>query len=379
MSFILPGTCNSEILCSYKPSAILYSIILVTFSSISLTTLLTNITIETSALNHVINDVRSMFLSPVRSLLVIGSILHVISLLSSSFVEEEHQTWYFLATTYFILKFSNALKKYLCYKEQAGLRTDHLIFENRDEISKDLFQNNSDITSDRNSEVQNEAHEDLQFLERTTEVLAREDSKKLPEDNGVEIFSSFFLPVLFLVLIRVCRKMNQTGIKWADQPDIGDWLVVPDNQQILSFVTVFSLGIIVFYSLKNSSVLNCVFQALGFIFVYNYRAATGIVISPWNNGHQISLGVTEARMAYLCSFIFLLFSFVKIVQAHQYAKTSALQRKFTEYKSFLEQAAQAFFMGLLVVEALLLRTHNIVLLAVFVLQEWSLGKHFFSG
>ncbi|XP_031566161.1 GPI ethanolamine phosphate transferase 2-like [Actinia tenebrosa] len=381
-SALVAGTCNSEILCSYKPSAIVFSIILITFSSISLTTLITNITMATSLLNLVVNDVRTMFSSPTRSLLVIGSILHVISLLSSSFVEEEHQTWYFLATTYFVLKFSNAFIKYLCYKKKAGLRTDHLYMsKNRDEISKDLFENTSNITLDSHniSEGHKEAHGNLQSKEKSTENLGREESKKLPEESGVDIFSSFFLPVLFLVLIRVCRKMNQTGMKWADQPDIGDWLVVPDNRLILSLVTVISLSVIVFYSFKNSSVLNSVIQVFGFMFVYKYRAVTGIVTSPWSKGHRITLGVTEARMAYLSSFALLFISFVKLMQGYQYAKMSALQRKFSEYKSFLEQAAQAFFMGLLVVEALLLRTHNIVLLAVFVLQEWSLERHFFSG
>ncbi len=56
----------------------------------------------------------------VSALLVLGTISHTFSLLSSSFVEEEHQTWYFLSVSaYFLLAghalscYSNKLKVFL--------------------------------------------------------------------------------------------------------------------------------------------------------------------------------------------------------------------------------------------------------------------------
>ena len=88
-----------------------------------------------------------------------GTAGHAVSLASSSLVEEEHQTWYFLATTLCLGLFGRAL-------------------------------------------------------------VAALAAPGVPRFGRVALAA-----VAPLALGRLLRAWNQTGIKWADRPDIGDWLV----------------------------------------------------------------------------------------------------------------------------------------------------------
>ena len=88
--------------------------------------------------------------------LILGTVIHTMSLLASSFVEEEHQTWYFITLTLFV----------------------------------------------------------------TFALMASVS----PEPQGKKV-KMVVVTVAVCVLCRLLRSWNQTGIKWADKPDIGDWLV----------------------------------------------------------------------------------------------------------------------------------------------------------
>lgn len=105
-------------------------------------------------------------------LLIFGHLFFVVSVGSSSFVEEEHQIWYYFCNTMFAF---------------------------------------------------------LAFF----------------EFRGLENFKSFSIATVkcftFLFLHVVIRRMNQTGDKWINLPDLGDWLHREENQSFMHFQIIVSL------------------------------------------------------------------------------------------------------------------------------------------
>lgn len=118
-------------------------------------------------------------LSDLDVLLLAGTAGHTLSLAASSFVEEEHQTWYFLLSTLCLAVFQDVCRKY--FREKSGPGGDEEEF-----------------------------------------VLPyKENSKK-------EIYSEKWLalatPPFVLLCCRLLRSLNQTGVQWAHLPDVGHWL-----------------------------------------------------------------------------------------------------------------------------------------------------------
>lgn len=105
-------------------------------------------------------------------LLMLGHFFFIISVCSSSFVEEEHQIWYYMCNTMFAL----------------------MVF---------------------------------------FEIRGRTNAKSF--------FSVTVKCLAFLMLHVVIRRMNQTGDKWINVPDLGDWLHRDGNQNWLHLLVVLSL------------------------------------------------------------------------------------------------------------------------------------------
>ncbi|XP_068083522.1 GPI ethanolamine phosphate transferase 2 [Anabrus simplex] len=111
-----------------------------------------------------------------------------------------------------------------------------------------------------------------------------------------------------LVLHRLLRKWNQTGDKWASLPDIGDWLVQPENSFYLS-ITLFVGLAGVLWSIhilnedKSIHMLDKALYVLGILCVYGYRTATGSVVLPF--AYPQSRGFTEVHV-FWCTFMILL-------------------------------------------------------------------------
>jgi ethanolaminephosphotransferase len=113
-----------------------------------------------------------LFDNDILYLLLIGHAFFTVSVASSSFIEEEHQIWYYLCSAMFIL---------LTFYEFRGRRS----------------------------------------IESFVNVVAQ------------------CLPVLLLHVF--IRRMNQTGDKWINTPDIGDWLHASGNGEWLNVVVVVSI------------------------------------------------------------------------------------------------------------------------------------------
>ncbi|XP_025852547.1 GPI ethanolamine phosphate transferase 2 isoform X3 [Vulpes vulpes] len=155
-------------------------------------------------------------------LILLGTMGHVLSLGASSFIEEEHQTWYFLINT-------------LC------LALCHEIYRNcllRDD-----------------SEPQQCPHVEEEFIRTAAALQDRSTGCDTLEPHGVsrsltsldtlrgyEKWMVLASPWVILTCCRLLRSLNQTGVQWAHRPDLGHWL----TRGVIEarFVHVFVLGIL---------------------------------------------------------------------------------------------------------------------------------------
>ncbi|XP_052430778.1 GPI ethanolamine phosphate transferase 2-like [Carassius gibelio] len=128
-------------------------------------------------------------LSELDVLLLIGTVGHTLSLASSSFIEEEHQTWYFLLNTLCLAIFQDVCRKY--FKEQ----------RHGDE-------------EDKGPLLPSGAEEGPSFF----------PAVGLGMSPGSEKWLALATPLLTLTCCRLLRSLNQTGVQWAHLPDFGHWL-----------------------------------------------------------------------------------------------------------------------------------------------------------
>ena len=172
--------------------------------------------------------------------------MHTITLVSSSFVEEEHQTFYYLATALHILILFQFVVKYL-----HGFRT---IFQRKDNVYKidslrdGQEEDGSTYSSNENKKFGLERNEDNALCDTDEQIrLEYEEHDKDPTEGAISsiqhsasqasgeraalfmttksLLHWTFSVVMVLLILRVLRRWNHTGNKWLDIPDFGDWLV----------------------------------------------------------------------------------------------------------------------------------------------------------
>lgn len=197
--------------------------------TISLTTViyfvvLTNIQFLVKMRNiEMVKSLKSLHSLPkLSAFLVFGVLFHGISMLSSSFIEEEHQTWYYLNSAVWILL----------------------------------------------------------YLMETRHLLNEKSPKKTAEASSAEhesIFQNQLKWALLFVGHLVARRLNQTGDKWLSIPDIGDWLQMEENRIWNSFFTSASLLFVYLTSLDFGGILTNVLTLTACMLIYYYRTLTGFV------------------------------------------------------------------------------------------------------
>lgn len=159
-----------------------------------------------------------------------GTIGHVLSLGASSFIEEEHQTWYFLINTLCL-----ALCQELC-------RNHFLLTECDPQHGISLKQNFDGIgeASDCKSiDVPASGNSKLDKVASSAEFI-----------KGSDKWISLASPWIILICCRLLRSLNQTGVQWAHRPDFGHWLTrwVSD---LLSYLLSYYLYINVCFACWN--------------------------------------------------------------------------------------------------------------------------------
>nr|XP_043896449.1 GPI ethanolamine phosphate transferase 2 isoform X1 [Solea senegalensis] len=252
-------------------------------------------------------------LSELDMLLLAGTVGHTLSLGASSFVEEEHQTWYFLLSTLCLVVFQDVCRKY--FREQSGSGDDeeeHIL-----------------PCKDHHPYAPNKA------------------------DINSEKWLALATPPFTLACCRLLRSFNQTGIQWAHLPDFGHWLNSSEHGVVLSLLAAFCLILIYLLVQRRCSWVSKVALALGLLGVYSYRAAVGNVSFPWqHSGRTMSKGTVEARFVYV--FVLgILFTGTKDLLRSQIITADA------KLKS---RGLWEIYSGLVLLVSLLFRAHNLPVL-----------------
>ncbi|XP_037945337.1 GPI ethanolamine phosphate transferase 2 [Teleopsis dalmanni] len=157
-------------------------------------------------------------------------IFHTCSLASSSFIEEEHQTWYYLGATALILLFMNKFRKATI---ESNIGQEYFLFKN---IHKTIWKMRSDIK--------------------------------------------------MLIVVTLMRKLNQTGDRWKDLIDLGDILNEHDNKAALTLFFIIGL-VMLLMQLKNVNgpleIVPCFFATMC---IYCFRGASGTVNLVQSEDHN---------------------------------------------------------------------------------------------
>ncbi|XP_031627446.1 GPI ethanolamine phosphate transferase 2 [Contarinia nasturtii] len=153
-----------------------------------------------------------------QKFLVFGVIFHAVSTFSSSFIEEEHQIWYYLNNTIWLMLY---------------------VMESRHFISKHLTQK--------------------------------------PESNSTALVQNQLKWAVLLCGHLIARRLNQTGDKWLNTPDIGDWLQMEDNRIWNSLFVSASLLLAYLTSLDFGNILTNVLTLTACMLIYYYRTLNGSV------------------------------------------------------------------------------------------------------
>uniref|UniRef100_A0A6Q2YL63 GPI ethanolamine phosphate transferase 2 C-terminal domain-containing protein n=1 Tax=Esox lucius TaxID=8010 RepID=A0A6Q2YL63_ESOLU len=256
-------------------------------------------------------------------LLLVGTAGHTLSLAASSFVEEEHQVWYFLLNTLCLAVFQDVCRKYFRERRANAGQVGSLEDEDQDEMASPLA--------------------DLGVT-----------------DMGSERWLALVTPLFTLVCCRLLRSFNQTGVQWAHLPDLGHWLNSSEHKVVLSVVTTMSLILIYFLVQRRCSWVSKIALALGLLGVFSYRAAVGNVMFPWQHGSRnLSKGTVEARFVYV--FVLgILFTGSKDLLRSQVITTDARLKS---------RGLWEIYSGVVLLVSLLFRAHNLPVLCCCLLVQ----------
>ncbi|XP_048043955.1 GPI ethanolamine phosphate transferase 2 isoform X1 [Megalobrama amblycephala] len=313
-------------LCSL-PWVLVFAVIL--FSSAFMCALVTMAARRIPTSNKTPTKSSAWTLSELDTLLLIGTVGHTLSLGSSSFIEEEHQTWYFLLNTLCLAVFQDVCRKYFREQRHRGDEEDE----------GPLLPSSAE--------------------ERSTFSPAAE----LGISAGSEKWLALATPLLTLACCRLLRSLNQTGVQWAHLPDFGHWLNSGDHKAFLSVLAVLSLVLIFLLVQRHCSLVSKIALALGLLGVYSYRAAVGNVLFPWQHSSRaVSKGTVEARFVYV--FVLgILFTGVKDLLRSQVMSSAA------DSGRLKSRGLWEVYSGVVLLVALLFRAHNLPTLACCLLIQ----------
>ncbi|KAK9963782.1 hypothetical protein ABG768_006945 [Culter alburnus] len=313
-------------LCSL-PWVLVFAVIL--FSSAFMCALVTMAERRIPTSNKTPTKSSAWTLSELDTLLLIGTVGHTLSLGSSSFIEEEHQTWYFLLNTLCLAVFQDVCRKYFREQRHRGDEEDE----------GPLLPSSAE--------------------ERSTFSPAAE----LGISAGSEKWLALATPLLTLACCRLLRSLNQTGVQWAHLPDFGHWLNSGDHKAFLSVLAVLSLVLIFLLVQRHCSLVSKIALALGLLGVYSYRAAVGNVLFPWQHSSRaVSKGTVEARFVYV--FVLgILFTGVKDLLRSQVMSSAA------DSGRLKSRGLWEVYSGVVLLVALLFRAHNLPTLACCLLIQ----------
>ncbi|KAG8594444.1 hypothetical protein GDO81_001205 [Engystomops pustulosus] len=270
-------------------------------------------------------------------LLLVGTLGHVLSMGASSFIEEEHQTWYFLINTLCLALSQEMCRKYFLVRKRNKMNTSDLEYMEQ----TDVYIN--EIYDAHKKELKEER---LSILERFI------------KDN--EKWIALASPGIILICCRLLRPLNQTGVQWMHRSDFGHWLTSSEHKPELSFLVGTCLVMIFVLIQGKCSLVSKVALMFGLLGVYCYRATIGHVLYPWQQDTKdITKGITEARFVYIFVLGILITGIKDLLKSHMMC---------ADYKA-KSMGLWEVYSGLVLLAALLFRPHNLVVLVFCLLIQ----------
>ncbi|XP_042643626.1 GPI ethanolamine phosphate transferase 2 isoform X1 [Tyto alba] len=303
---------------------------------------------ENSTLTLKDSVVSSSSWSEIDVVILAGTVGHVLSLGASSFIEEEHQTWYFLINTLCLVLCQELCRNNFVLKE---CNPQHSI------TMKQNFDSIGEASEYKNIDIPAASIGHSELGKATSSVKLRKGSDK---------WISLASPWIILICCRLLRSLNQTGVQWAHRPDFGHWLTNSEHKSELSFLAAVSLLMIFFLVQRKCSLVSKIAMALGLLGVYSYRAAIGNVIFPWqHDSTDISKGITEARFVYVFVLGIVFTGTKDLLKSQVISADSSL--KIT--------GLWDVYSGLVLLAALLFRPHNLPVLVLCLLIQTMMTKY----
>ncbi|KAI5633562.1 type I phosphodiesterase / nucleotide pyrophosphatase domain-containing protein [Phthorimaea operculella] len=179
-------------------------------------------------------------LNAIDYLLIIGTLFHAWSFFGTSFIEEEHMTWYYFWNTLMFFVLVRNIVAFVVY------------------LSK--------------------------RVKNSTEVQEKPEMENKMLFVGVKMLPKW---ICLIALHRYLRTMNQTGDRWLFLPDTADWLNAPENVYYLQLhlvVGTLATLLICLYNLRylnNVMHIHALFTIAATICVLCYRVATQNLDAPF--------------------------------------------------------------------------------------------------
>lgn len=142
--------------------------------------------------------------SEVNLLLLMGTVGHVLSLGASSFVEEEHQTWYFLVNTLCLALSQETCRNYFLRDESEPHHH---------------FRVEQGCVDKRGCTLQDSTSYSAPEPDRAGKRGSRSEAQ-----GNCKWWTVLASPWLVLICCRLLRSLNQTGVQGAHRPDLSHWL-----------------------------------------------------------------------------------------------------------------------------------------------------------
>ncbi|CAM4577809.1 unnamed protein product [Caretta caretta] len=272
-------------------------------------------------------------------LILAGTVGYAVSLGASSFIEEEHQTWYFLINTLCLALCQEICRHYFLVKE-CDLQLSTAVKQNFEDIEETTQCRKVDIPS---------CDSKLGKVTSSGEFL-----------KGSEKWMGLASPLIILICCRLLRSLNQTGVQWAHRPDFGHWLTSSEHKAVLSLLAAVSLVMLFILVQRRCSLVSKIAMALGLLGVYSYRVAIGNVVFPWQqDSKDISKGIIEARFVYV--FVLgIIFTGTKDLLKSQVISADCKTKSIGLWE---------VYSGLVLLAALLFRPHNLPVLVFCLLIQ----------
>ncbi|XP_037295273.1 GPI ethanolamine phosphate transferase 2 isoform X2 [Manduca sexta] len=226
------------------------------------------------------------YLNVTDYLLIGGTVFHSWSFFGTSFIEEEHMTWYFFWNTlmfFVLIRTIIVVVMYLSMK-----------------------------------------------MSGATEVQEKPELEAKMSTVGIDILPKW---VLLIALHRYLRTMNQTGDRWLFLPDTADWLNAPENSfylQLHLIIGTFATLAICLYNLRHMNNFLHIHTALTIAAtaaILFYRIATQALnwpledVKTWN---PVDI-VTVFWAILIVQFIFEILTYIGLFKSCGLKTTNALE------------------------------------------------------